>query len=108
LVRAPGEAVTFLRADGARAGLKLALERRPRLAVVEADLPDGDAEGLVRALRRAAMPPPAPIVVLADEGTPRKRARFLWAGASAYVSGPVSSSQMDRMVGILIEVAARR
>jgi DNA-binding response OmpR family regulator len=75
---------------------------------MEGHLPDCDAQGLIMALRRLAMPPPTPIAILAHEGTPRERARFLWAGASAYVSDPDSISHINHMVGLLIEVSGWR
>jgi DNA-binding response OmpR family regulator len=98
----------FLVARGGFAGLRLAIDRRPRLVVLEGCLPDVDAASLVVALRQRVMAPPAPIVVLAQEDSARERARFLWSGASAYMTEPFDTAQFDKTVGMLLEVSAWR
>ncbi len=101
-------AVKFLVTRGGRNGLQTAIDRRPRMVVVEARLPDIDGEMLVGALRNGVMRPGEPIVVLAHDGTPGERARFLRAGATAYIAKPSGVAEFDRTVGILLEVAAWR
>ncbi len=101
-------AVTFLVAKGGRNGLQAAMDRRPRMVVIEAHLPDIDGEMLVGTLRNSVMPPGGPIVVLAHDATPGERVRFLRVGATAYVTKPSSVGEFDRTVGILLEVAAWR
>jgi DNA-binding response OmpR family regulator len=54
------------------------------------------------------MPVPKPIVVLADEGTLEERSRFIWAGASTYLSDPTDPELVDRAVGMLLDVAPWR
>jgi DNA-binding response OmpR family regulator len=98
----------FLVARGGFAGLRLAIDRRPRLVVLEGCLPDVDAASLVVALRQRVMAPPAPIVVLAHEDSARERARFIWSGASAYMTEPFDTAHFDKTVAMLLEVSAWR
>jgi two-component system, chemotaxis family, chemotaxis protein CheY len=97
------ESVRFLVARGGRDGRQMAIDSQPRIVVVEGQLPDVDALEFVSELRRHIMAPRAPIVVLAHEATPKERARFIWAGASAYVSEPFNSTQICRTVGLLLD-----
>jgi len=96
------EAVKLVVAAGGHAGLMAAVDRRPRMVVLEARLSDGEAESLVRTLRTQVMPPGAPIVVMAHDGTPTERARFIWAGATAYLSATLHEGEIDRTVGRLL------
>ena len=102
------EGVRLLVVDRARAGLDLAAERRPDLLVVDAHLPDAGGEETVARLRRELSPDDAPIVVLGDDPSPSARARFVWAGANAYMTKPLDIAEIDRTVGELLEVAALR
>jgi hypothetical protein len=54
------------------------------------------------------MPVPPAIVVITPESSARERARFVWAGASAYLSEPSDMTEIDRLAGMLQEVAASR
>ncbi len=102
------ETVKLLVARSGRAGLQAVMERRLALVVVDARLPDLDATQLVGALRRRAVSPEAPIVVLADDPAPRDEARFIWAGASAFLTKPLDVAQIDDTVRRLLEVAPLR
>jgi len=102
------ENVKLLVAGNAEEGLALAIARRPGMVVLDAHLSDLDGEKLVMALREQALDPSTPIVVLAHDGAPGERARFIWAGASAYIAKPLNVAEIDRTVGMLLEVAALR
>jgi DNA-binding response OmpR family regulator len=80
------------------------MAQSPRIVVMAAHL----GETLVATLCREALPVAPPIVVLTAESTARERARFVWAGASAYLSEPSGMTEIDGLVGMLHEVAARR
>ncbi len=60
-------------------GLDMAINRRPRMVVLDAQLSDVDGEKSVMALRARAMPQSAPIVLLAHYSASSERARFIWA-----------------------------
>jgi PleD family two-component response regulator len=96
------EAVKLVVAGNAHAGLMAAIDRKPRMVVLDARLSDSDAETLVRTLRTQVMAPGAPIVVMARHGTPTERARFIWSGATAYLSGTLHEGEIDRTVGRLL------
>ena len=98
------DGVTLIFADSGEEGLDMARVRRPRIVVLDAQLSDCDGEKLVMALRERTMPPFAPIVVLAHDGAPSECARFIWAGASAFITKPLNVAEIDRTVGELLEV----
>jgi DNA-binding response OmpR family regulator len=95
-------------ADGWRLGSHLAAKRRPRMVVLDASLPDVDGAGFVQHLRQRVLPAETPIIVLGHELTPSERARFLWAGASAYHARPLNVAEIDSSVATLLEMAALR
>lgn len=101
--------VKLLLAETGAAGLKLAIDRRPQMVILDARIPDVDGgAALVVALRRRVLPDHAPIVVVSVDGSPSARARFIWAGASAYVARPLDVAEVDRTVEMLLEVATFR
>ncbi len=102
------QTIRLLLATTPRDGLQLAIDRRLRMVVLDAGLPDAGTGALMRALRHRAASPTAPIVVLGSANTARERATFLWAGASAYVSTPFTVAEVEQTVGMLLEVAAVR
>ncbi len=100
------ETVKLVVAHGGRDGLRLASDRRLSLVVLDASPADLDGRDLVVALRQRAISPNAPIVVLADTDGSNERARFIWAGASAYLTKPLDVAELDRTVGMLLQIAA--
>jgi DNA-binding response OmpR family regulator len=102
------ESMRLVVADGWRLGLHLAAKRRPRLVVLDARMHDVDGADIVKHLRQRVLPSHTPIVVLGHELTPTERARFLWAGASAYHATPLNVAEIDGSVAALLEIAALR
>jgi len=98
--------VRFEAADSAATGVRLVNERRPDLVVLDAVLRDADGEAMVRTLRAGGDRCDFPILVLGNDPGPRERARFAWAGATAYVSRPLHVAELDRIVRILLEASA--
>jgi two-component system, sensor histidine kinase ChiS len=94
--------------EGGRSGLQVAMDHRLRLVVLDDRLPDVDGADLVTHLRQEVLKSETPIIVLANDADPRERARFLWAGASAYHSKPLNVAEIDKTVMVLMEVAALR
>ena len=99
------QTVELLAADNGEEGTDIAVIRRPRMVVLDARLSDVDGETLVSALRKQALAPSAPIVVLAHDGSPGQRARFIWAGASASFATPLNVAEIDRTVEPVLNVA---
>ncbi|HVC71554.1 MAG TPA: hypothetical protein VNC61_14970 [Acidimicrobiales bacterium] len=86
----------------------MAIDRSPRIIVMEQNLPDVDATSLVTELRQQIVPPGVPIVVLARATTPRQRARLIWAGANAIVAEPHDCVEIRRTVGMVLKVSCWR
>jgi len=101
-------AVTLVVTAGGVAAAQMAMDPRPRIVVVDACVADVHAETLVAGLRRASIARDVPIVVLGRHGTPRERAGFLGAGATAYVADRSDGAAIDRTVGMLLDVMAWR
>ena len=93
--------------EGGRMGLDMVADRRLGLVVVDEALPDMNAEALVRHFRQRGLLGFAPIIVLGDSGR-ATAARFLWAGASVYLTKPLDMVEVDRAVVNLMEVASLR
>jgi CheY-like chemotaxis protein len=100
--------IRLLVVEGGRNGLQVAMDHRLRLVVLDDRLPDVDGADLVKHLRHEVLGGETPIIVLAHDADPRQRARFLWAGASAYHSKPLNVAEIDQTVMVLMEIAALR
>ncbi len=100
------ESVRFLGAREGRAGRQMAVDEEPSVIVMEDRLPD--VAGLVTDLRREVVSARVPIVVLAGSATADDRARFLWAGATAYVDEPLDSLLICRTVGMVFDLGSWR
>ena len=98
------DTVRFILVRGNGRGLQRAMDQRPQMVVMAAHL----GEALVATLRRQTMPVSPAIVVMTPASSARERARFVWAGASAYLSEPSDMTEIDRLVGMLQEVAVWR
>lgn len=99
------ERLRLVVADGGRTGLHVAKKCRPRLVVLDSHQSDVDGAELVEYLRARVLPDETPIIVLAHDGDPRERARFVWAGASAYHCKPLDVAALDHTVATLMELA---
>lgn len=99
------ESLRLVVADDGRTGLQVATKRRPRLVVLDDHLPDLDAAVLVKHLRRRVLSTESSVIVLAYDPDPRQRARFVWAGASAYFTKPLNVAEVDRSVATLLQIS---
>ena len=99
------ESLRLIVADDGRTGLHVATKRRPRLVVLDDQLPDLDAVALVTHLRRRVLSAESSVIVLAYDADPRQRARFVWAGASAYFTKPLNVADIDCSVATLLQVS---
>jgi CheY-like chemotaxis protein len=98
----------LLIARSGMAALRTAMGRRLGIVVLDARPPDIDGAALVVALRRQAVSPEVPIIVLGSNPSPDDEAEFIWAGASAVVTKPLNVAEIDLTVGMLLEVASLR
>jgi CheY-like chemotaxis protein len=99
------ESLRLVVADGGRTGLHVAKKCRPRLVVLDSHQSDVDGVELVEHLLARVLPGETPIIVLAHDADPRERARFVWAGASAYHCKPLDVAALDHTVATLLELS---
>ena len=102
------ESVRLIVADGGRTGLQVATKRRPRLVVLDDHIPDFDGAELVNHLRRRVLSAESSVIVLSHDPDPRHRARFVWAGASAYLTKPLNVAEVDRSIATLLQLSELR
>ena len=81
-----------------RLGLELARERRPDLVLLDVHLPDVPGLEILRELRRRPETRELPVVVLSADASKSQRARFLDAGATAYLTKPLDISELLEFV----------
>jgi two-component system alkaline phosphatase synthesis response regulator PhoP len=101
LTRAGYEVVTAGRGDEA---LRLALERRPSLVVLDVEMPGLDGVEVTRQLRASGQLPDVRIILLTGRDEPEAVARGLEAGADDYITKPFSPQELqmriDRLLGL--------
>ncbi|WP_326637239.1 response regulator transcription factor [Streptosporangium sp. NBC_01755] len=100
-LRDRGHAVSS--APAALDGLRLAVEERPDLVVLDLGLPDMDGLDLLRMLRAVSR---VPVIVATARDGDAEMVRLLDAGADDYVVKPFSATQLDaRIRAVLRRVA---
>jgi CheY-like chemotaxis protein len=88
--------IRLLVVEGGEAGLLFAELRRLSLIVIDATLPDASGFEIVERLR--SRHPEVPVLVLGDEADSAQRARFVRAGAHAYLPAPLSVLELEQAV----------
>ena len=78
-----------LEAETGEAGLRLALDRRPDLVLMDIQLPGVDGLVLTRRLRERGAPPTPVIVAFTAFAMKGDRERFLAAGCDGYIGKPI-------------------
>ena len=97
------EDIALVVTDDGCTGVHVAIKRRPRLVVLDDKLPDVNALALVEHLSRRILPSDTPVVVLSHDSSAQARARFVWSGADAYLTKPLSVAEIDSVVAHLID-----
>lgn len=92
-LRDRGHAVSS--APAALDGLRLAVEERPDLVVLDLGLPDMDGLDLLRMLRAVSR---VPVIVATARDGDAEMVRLLDAGADDYVVKPFSAAQLDARI----------
>jgi CheY-like chemotaxis protein len=81
--------VELLSAAPSAAGLALARERRPRLILLDLNLPDLHGQEVFRGLRELPATRDIPVVVVSADATEHQVQRLLAEGARAYLTKPL-------------------
>ncbi|MFC4059424.1 response regulator transcription factor [Planomonospora corallina] len=99
-LRERGHAVSS--APTAMDGLRLAVEERPDLVVLDLGLPDLDGLDLLRMLRAVSR---VPVIVATARDGEEEMARLLDAGADDYVVKPFGATQLDARIRAVLRRA---
>ena len=91
------EPIKVLLAKGGQQGVSFT-ERRLCLVVMDAALPDMDASLFARFLHKQCRPSIPPVLVLGHDSNSKEHARFVRAGATAYVPRPFDVARLDETV----------
>ncbi|MDP9004892.1 MAG: response regulator [Verrucomicrobiota bacterium] len=81
-------ALTLLHADRGETGVELAQSHRPKLILLDLNLPDMHGSEVLRKLQADPATAQVPVVVLSADATPSQIERLLTAGARNYLTKP--------------------
>jgi CheY-like chemotaxis protein len=84
--------------DGEEA-VRLAIEHRPDLVLLDLHLPDISGDEVLRRLRADPRTAAIPVVVVSADATPASVERLQQAGADAYLTKPLDVDDFLRVVG---------
>jgi CheY-like chemotaxis protein len=87
--------------DGEQA-VKLALEEKPRLILMDLSLPKLDGLSATRRIRRNKASANIPIVAVSAHDSPQSRDEALAAGCNEYVTKPIDFEQLNSVVTRLL------
>jgi two-component system, cell cycle response regulator DivK len=87
-----------IEAMNAEDGIKLALERRPQLVLMDIQLPGMDGVSALHELRRDAATAAIPVVALTASVMKEDRERFDKAGFDGFITKPISVKEFPDQV----------
>jgi CheY-like chemotaxis protein len=96
-------AVKLLHARSGESGVELAMAHRPRLILLDLNLPDIHGSEVLRRLQDAPETAKVPVVVLSADATPSQIERLLTAGARNYLTKPFD---IDPFLAVVDEMVA--
>lgn len=98
--------VTLLSAPDAEAGLKLAMDRRPDLILLDLHLPDMSGATVLERIRLARETKSIPVIIVSADATSGQVERLTAAGANAYITKPYNIGSLLRQIGDLLRSQA--
>jgi signal transduction histidine kinase/CheY-like chemotaxis protein len=98
-----GRSVQIIPAKQGQVGLRLAVERRPDVILLDRHLPDGPAEDVLTRLRLAPETRDIPVIILSADSSDQFES-LLEAGARACLTKPID---VQRLMGLLNQVLRR-
>jgi CheY-like chemotaxis protein len=96
-------AVKLLHARTGESGVELAMAHRPKLVLLDLNLPDIHGSEVLRRLQEAPETAKVPVVVLSADATPSQIERLLTAGARNYLTKPFD---IDPFLAVVDEMVA--
>ena len=96
-------AVKLLHARSGESGVELAMVHRPKLILLDLNLPDIHGSEVLRRLQGAPETAKVPVVVLSADATPSQIERLLTAGARNYLTKPFD---IDPFLAVVDEMVA--
>jgi CheY-like chemotaxis protein len=95
--------LTLMHARNGQKGLELAQTHRPKLVLLDLNLPDMHGSEVLRQLQREPVTAKVPVVVLSADATPSQIERLLTAGARNYLTKPFD---IDPFLAVVDEMVA--
>jgi PAS domain S-box-containing protein len=95
--------ISLLSAKEGRAGLRVAVEQRPDLVLLDLHLPDVHGTEVLARLRRNPLTRSTPVIVVTADATRSRSKLLLEAGAQAYLTKPLD---LERLIVTISEVLA--
>ena len=96
-------ALKLMHARSGESGVELAQAHRPRLILLDLNLPDMHGSEVLRQLQREPATSTVPVVVLSADATPSQIERLLTAGARNYLTKPFD---IDPFLAVVDEIVA--
>jgi CheY-like chemotaxis protein len=95
--------LTLMHARNGQKGIELAQAHRPKLVLLDLNLPDMHGSEVLRQLQREPVTAKVPVVVLSADATPSQIERLLTAGARNYLTKPFD---IDPFLAVVDEMVA--
>ena len=96
------EPVTLLVAANGIEGVRMAVEERPDVILMDIDLPDIDGWEATARIRSAAATRAIPIIALSAGATDADRARSLAAGCNDYDTKPIDLARLKAKIDAVV------
>jgi CheY-like chemotaxis protein len=96
-------ALKLMHARSGGSGVELAVAHRPKLVLLDLNLPDMHGSEVLRQLQRESQTASIPVVVLSADATPSQIERLLTAGARNYLTKPFD---IDPFLAVVDEMVA--
>ena len=94
--------VELVTAERGQQGLELARQRRPRLILLDLNLPDVNGGDVLVALRADSRTREIPVFVLSADATPARQQSLIAAGADGYLTKPIDVPELLALVDQLV------
>ena len=101
-------AVTVMHAVQGQLGIELAEAYKPRLILLDLNLPDMHGSEVLRRLQQDAATADIPVVVLSADATPSQIERLLTAGAKNYLTKPFDIDPFLAVVDEFLDESSKR